>query len=92
MASQERIRSAIATYFGAICAMDANAFAEAFARDGVSDDPVGTPTHEGRTAIRQFIEGILAATERVALTPEQVFAGGDGAALKWTGQLTARSG
>lgn len=71
MASQELIRSAIATYFGAICAMDANAFAETFASDGVSNDLVGTPTHEGRAAIRQFVEEISAATDRVALTPNK---------------------
>ena len=52
MASREMIESAIRTYLDAIAAMDANAFADAFASDGVSNDPVGTPAHVGHDAIR----------------------------------------
>jgi steroid delta-isomerase len=92
MASKEMIESAIDAYLGAIRDMDADAFANAFAPDGVSNDPVGTPPHEGHDAIRAFLQGILAACESVSLTPNQVFVAGDSAALKWTGQLTTRSG
>jgi steroid delta-isomerase len=92
MASSEMIKSAIDTYLGAIAAMDADAFANAFAPDGVSNDPVGTPPHEGREAIREFLQGILAACERLSLTPDHIFVAGDNAALKWTGQLTSKGG
>jgi len=92
MASKEMIESAVKSYLGAIAAMDADAFANAFAPDGVSNDPVGTPAHEGRDAIRRFLQGILAASDRVSLTANQVFVAGDNAALKWTGQLTSKSG
>jgi steroid Delta-isomerase len=92
MASKEAIRSAVAAYFAATSAMDASAVADAFARDGVSNDPVGTPPHEGRDAIRQFMEGILTETERVTTTPDQIFIAGDSAAFKWTVQLTTKHG
>jgi uncharacterized protein (TIGR02246 family) len=90
--SQEAVQSAIATYFGAIRAMDANAVAEAFATDGVSNDPVGSPPHEGRDAIRQFIQGAMAATERIESTADNVFIAGDSAAFKWSMQLTTKRG
>jgi steroid delta-isomerase len=92
MASKEMIESAINSYLGAIAAMDADAFANAFAPDGVSNDPVGTPAHEGRDAIRAFLQSILTACDRVSLMPDHMFVGGDGAALKWTGQLTTKNG
>ena len=90
--SHEAVQSAIDAYLVATRAMDANAVAEAFATDGVSNDPVGTPPHEGRDAIHRFMEGILAETERVIATPNQVFVAGDGAAFSWTVQLTTKHG
>ena len=92
MASKELVQSAIDAYLRAIKAMDADAFADAFAPDGISNDPVGTPPHEGRAAIRNFLQGILAVCQRVSLEPDQVFIAGESAALKWTGQLTTRNG
>ena len=59
MASKDMIESAVNSYLGAIAAMDPEAFANALAPDGVSNDPVGTPAHEGRDAIRSFLQGIL---------------------------------
>ena len=92
VASKEAIQSAVAAYFGATRAMDANAVAEAFAPDGVSNDPVGTPPHKGRDAIRQFMQGVIAESERVESTADDVFIAGDSAAVKWTVQLTAKRG
>jgi steroid delta-isomerase len=92
MASKETIQAAVAAYVAATGSMDANAVADVFAPDGVSNDPVGTPPHEGRDAIRQFIEGTLAATEHVTATADQIFVAGDSAAFKWTVQLTTKHG
>ena len=58
MASKEAIQSAVAEYFGAVSRMDANAVAEAFAPDGVSRDPVGTPRTKAGT---QFVSSCSAA-------------------------------
>lgn len=92
MPSTEAIQLAVAAYIAATGAMDANAVAEAFARDGVSNDPVGMPPHTGRDGIRQFLQGILAETERVSITPDQLFIAGDSAAFKWTVHLTTKRG
>jgi uncharacterized protein (TIGR02246 family) len=92
MASKEAIQSAVAAYCAATAAMDANAVADAFAPDGVSIDPVGAPPHEGREAIRQFMQGMLTDTERITVTPDQIFIAGDSAAFKWTVQLTTKRG
>src|SRR5205823_1351482 len=64
MASREAIQSAVAAYFGAVRAMDANGFADTFAPDGVTHDPVGTPPQHGRDAIRQFLQGFFDAYTR----------------------------
>jgi len=92
MASKEAIQSAVAAYIAATGSMDANAVAETFAPDGVSNDPVGTPPHEGRDAIRQFMETVMADSERVVANPNQVFVAGDGAAFSWTVQLSTKKG
>ena len=92
MPSKEAIQSAVAAYLAAPAAMDANAVADAFAPDGVSNDPAGTPPHEGRTAIRQFMEGMVAEARSVTTTPDQIFIAGDSAAFKWTVQLTTKNG
>jgi steroid Delta-isomerase len=92
MASKEAIQSAVAAYVAATGAMDANAVADAFAPDGVSEDPVGTPPHQGRTAIRQFMEGMVSEAKSVTSTPDQIFIAGDSAAFKWTVQLTTKHG
>ncbi len=90
--SHETVQSAIDAYLVATRAMDANAVAEAFATDGVSNDPVGSPPHEGRDAIRQFIQGATAAIERIESTADNVFIAGDGAAFKWSMHLTGKRG
>ena len=72
--------------------MDANAVADAFAPDGVSNDPVGTPPHDGRTAIRQFIEGILTEAESVTTTPDQVFIAGDSPNPRRNGYVVVLNG
>jgi steroid delta-isomerase len=92
MPSREVIQSAVAAYLDATRAMDAHAVAEAFAPDGEANDPVGTPPHQGRDAIRRFMQGIMAHAERVASTPDHVFIAGDSAALKWTIHLTLKNG
>jgi steroid delta-isomerase len=72
--------------------MDPNAVAEAFAPDGVSNDPVGSPPHEGRDAIRQFIQAATAALEKIESTADSVFIAGNCAAFKWSMQLTSKRG
>ena len=50
----------------------------------------GTPPHEGRDAIREFMQRRLGATERVAFTADQIFVAGDSATVKWTADTRRR--
>ena len=90
--SPEKISRAVRAYFLAIRAMDADAFANTFAEDGTTFDPVGTPAITGRDAIREFLTSICKNFKSVGLTEESVFVAGSGAAVKWTGQGTSGTG
>lgn len=92
MPSNEAIRQIVADYFAAIRAMDAAAWAETFAENGITHDPVGTPPHQGREALRQFLQGICGLFEQVGLTEDHVFIAGNGAAVKWTARGVAKNG
>ena len=90
--SADKISRAVRAYFLAIRAMDAEAFANTFAEDGTTFDPVGTPGITGRDAIREFLTSICKNFTSVGLTEESVFVAGNGAAAKWTGRGTSVTG
>jgi steroid delta-isomerase len=83
---------AVAEYFAAIRAMDPERFANVFAPDGVSYDPVGTPPHEGRDALRAMLTHVVSGFKQVGLTENNVYVCGNSAAVQWTGQGTTHSG
>ena len=89
--SADRISRAVRGYFLAIRAMDADAFANAFAEDGTTYDPVGTPGITGRDALREFLQSICKNFKTVGLTEDAVFVAGNGAAVKWTGKGTSNN-
>jgi steroid delta-isomerase len=88
----DRISRAVRAYFLAIRAMDAEAFANTFAEDGTTFDPVGTPGITGRAAIREFLASICKNFKSVGLTEDCVFVAGNGAAVKWTGRGISNTG
>jgi steroid delta-isomerase len=90
--SPDKISSTVRAYFLAIRAMDAEAFANTFAEDGTTFDPVDTPGITGRAAIREFLQNICQNFKSVGLTEDCVFVAGNGAAVKWTGQGISASG
>ena len=90
--SPDKISSVIRAYFSAIRAMDADAFANTFAEDGTTFDPIGAPGITGRAAIREFFQSICKNFETVGLTEDSVFIAGSGAAVKWTGRGVSSSG
>ena len=90
--SPEKISRAVRAYCLAIRAMDADAFANTFAEDGTTFDPVGTPGITGRDAIREFLASICKNFKSVGLTEESVFVAGNGAAVKWVGKGTSATG
>jgi steroid delta-isomerase len=88
----DRISRVVRGYFLAIRAMDAEAFANSFAEDGTTYDPVGTPGVTGRDGLREFFESICKNFKNVGLTEDHVFVAGNGAAVKWTGKGTSNNG
>ena len=88
----DRISRVVRGYFLAIRAMDAEAFANCFAEDGTTYDPVGTPGITGRAGLREFFASICKNFKSVGLTEDAIFVAGGGAAVKWTGKGTSNSG
>ena len=88
----DRISRVVRNYFLAIRAMDPEAFANCFAEDGTTHDPVGTPAITGRSGLREFFASICKNFKSVGLTEDAVFVAGNGAAVKWTGKGTSHSG
>ena len=88
----DKISRAVRAYFLALRAMDADGFANTFAEDGTTFDPVGTPGITGRDAIREFLQSICQNFKTVGLTEDSIFVAGNGAAVKWTGHGTSNNG
>jgi steroid Delta-isomerase len=88
----ERISRAVRGYFLAIRAMDPEAFANSFAEDGTTYDPVGTPGVTGRDGLREFLASICKNFKTVGLTEDHVFVAGNSAAVKWTAKGTSNNG
>src|SRR5437763_1732203 len=88
----EETRRVIGEYFAALRAMDPDAWANTFAEDAVSHDPVGAPPHEGREALRQFLAGIASMFETFGLKEDHVFVTGKDAAVKWSGWGKGKNG
>ena len=90
--SPDRVSRAVRAYFLAIRAMDAEAFANTFAEDGTTCDPMGAPPITGREGIREFFQSICKNFKSVSLEEESIFVAGNGAAVKWTGKGTSNAG
>lgn len=90
--SPDKISRAVRAYFLAIRAMDADAFANNFAEDGVTCDPMGSPPISGRNGVREFFVSICKNFRSVALNEDSVFVAGNGAAVRWTGRGTSVNG
>ncbi len=90
--SPDKISRAVRGYFLAIRAMDADGFANTFAENGTTFDPVGSPAITGRDALCEFFRSICKNFKSVSLTEDSVFVAGNGAAVKWTGHGTSTNG
>lgn len=90
--TSDKVSRAVRAYFLSIRAMDPDAFANSFAENGSTCDPMGTPPISGRAAVREFFESICKNFKSVSLNEEAVFVSGNGAAVKWTGQGTSING
>ena len=89
---RERIERTVTAYFGAIQAMDMDAWLATFADDVVSHTPVGSPPVHGPDGMRLFLKEIMKTMETVTVQMDGVFLAGDGAAAKWSAEGVGRNG
>jgi steroid delta-isomerase len=81
MPSPEQVQAAVDAYVAAYMANDRDAFLDAFADDGVIEDPVGTPAHQGRDARGAFWDTVHQLTERMSFDVKDVVVCGSEAAM-----------
>lgn len=68
MVSPEQITTALQAYVDAFDKGDADAAAALFAEDAVVEDPIGSPPHVGRTAIRDFYARSMQTSAKLTLS------------------------
>lgn len=81
MPSPEQVQGAVDAYVAAYMANDRDAFLDAFADEGVIEDPVGTPAHAGRDARGAFWDTVHQLTERMTFDVKDVVVCGSEAAM-----------
>jgi steroid delta-isomerase len=88
----EMVRKAVAAYFAALRAMDADAWVATFAEDGVSQDPAGSPPVRGHAALKQLAANMWGPWQQVGLQEQEIFVVANLAAVKWMGKGRAKNG
>ena len=81
MPTPDRIRATVDAYVDAYARNDRAAFLALWASDGVLEDPVGTPVHEGMEAIGAFWDQARELSDRIVLKPEEIIVAGDEAVM-----------
>lgn len=92
MVSEKIILETITTYFAANNAQDVEGFVNIFAEDASIYNAGEVSPVSGREAIRQVAEQTLLPFQETNVSMERVFIADNGAAVFYTGQLTARNG
>jgi len=81
MPTPEQVRATVDAYVDAYARNDKAAFLALWAPDGVLEDPVGTPAHQGIEALGAFWDGARELADRIELVPVAVIVTGDEAAM-----------
>jgi steroid delta-isomerase len=81
MPTSEQVRATVDAYVDAYARNDKAAFLSLWARHGVLEDPVGTPSHQGVEALGAFWDGARELADRIELVPVAVIVTGDEAAM-----------
>jgi len=81
MPTPEQVRATVDAYVDAYARNDKAAFLALWAPDGVLEDPVGTPSHQGVKALGAFWDGARELADRIELVPVAVIVTGDEAAM-----------
>jgi steroid delta-isomerase len=89
--SQETVHQIIQEYFAAISTLNCEAWIATFAADAVSHEP-GNPPLAGHDALRAFFNGVAGGFETIEMKPDQIFAVGNEAGVKWSARGTGKNG
>ena len=81
MPTPEQVRATVDAYVDAYARNDKAAFLALWAPDGVLEDPVGTPSHQGTEALGAFWDGARELADRIELVPVAVIITGAEAAM-----------
>jgi ketosteroid isomerase-like protein len=92
MSTPEAVRAAVEAYYAAISARDIVALLGMYAPGSAMRDPVGIPPATDDATRRQRYEGIAAAFETFAITPQQIVASANEAGVRWTAGGKVRTG
>ena len=90
--SRDDVRKSVAAYYAAVRSADVDAIAPLFAPDAVMRDPVGAPPLTDDAARRQRYAGIGAAFASFQMVEQDVFVGGDEAAVRWNTRARTHAG
>lgn len=83
----------IRTYFGAAATLDVDTTVALFAPEGVLEDPVGTPAHRSRKAIREHLETLTAPFSGIDFDLHRIWiVSPTEAAATWTATVRLRDG
>jgi steroid delta-isomerase len=85
-----RIEQAIQRYFEAWSSRDRRRWEDVLSDDVVLHDPVGMPPAVGKAALGEIWNAIAGPFQTIHVRADDTFYGGDGAAVHWSGTVTAR--
>ena len=86
--ADQRVETAIESYFDAISRRDRRAWEALFAADASVHDPVGTVPAEGREGLAEIWTVLSGPFEGLAMHADEIFYAGSGAAVRWKGTAT----
>lgn len=92
MVSQEAILKTITAYFAANNALDIEGFVNAFAPDAALYNAGEVSPISGYEAVRHVAEQSLLPFQKMEIQIERTFIAGNGAAVFYTGFITAKNG
>ncbi|MBD1889738.1 nuclear transport factor 2 family protein [Coleofasciculus sp. FACHB-SPT9] len=90
--STEQIAALLTIYFDNMAAMNAEGWLEIFSEDAVIHDPVGNPPRLVHKDSQKFLKILSNFFEKMELSKDNIFFVKNGAAVKWTMQVVAKSG
>ncbi len=89
--STAEIASLVNTYFDNMAAMNAQGWLDIFAEDAVIQDPVGEPPKIVHKDLEQLFKILSNFFKLIEIAQNEVFFVKNGAAVRWTMQVVAKS-